>query len=75
MTIVVATDGSDHARKAVELASDIAEKYDAKLVLLNVLIRGRKLQENMRSMLAAAVQSPSANRSWIVGKKLPRKKE
>ncbi len=61
MTIVVATDGSDHARKAVELASDIAEKYDAKLVLLNVLIRGRKLHENMRSMLAAAVQSPAAN--------------
>ncbi len=28
-TIVVATDGSDHARKAVELASDIAEKFDA----------------------------------------------
>ena len=38
-TILVATDGSDHAEKAVDLAADIAGKYGAHLVLLHVLLR------------------------------------
>ena len=38
-TIVVPTDGSAHARKAVDLAADIAEKYGARLVILHVLMR------------------------------------
>lgn len=38
-TIVVPTDGSDHAMKAVDLAADIAGKYNARLVLLHVLLR------------------------------------
>ena len=39
-TILVPTDGSGHANKAVTLAADIAEKYDARLVLLHVMPRG-----------------------------------
>ena len=39
-TIVVPTDGSEHANKAIQLAGDIAEKYGARLVLLHVLLRG-----------------------------------
>lgn len=39
-TILVATDGSDHAMRAVTLAADIAEKYEAKLILLHVLPQG-----------------------------------
>jgi len=35
--ILAATDGSDHARKAIEIASDIALKYGATLVLLHVV--------------------------------------
>lgn len=38
-TIVVPTDGSDHAKKAVDLAADIAEKYGARMVILHVLLR------------------------------------
>jgi len=38
-TILVATDGSDHAVKALELAADLAEKYKARMVLLHVLMR------------------------------------
>jgi nucleotide-binding universal stress UspA family protein len=38
-TIVVPTDGSAHAKKAVDLAADIAEKYDARMVILHVLLR------------------------------------
>lgn len=36
-TIVVASDGSSHATKAVQIASDLAARYEAKLVLLHVL--------------------------------------
>lgn len=35
--ILVATDGSGHARKAIEYASDIASKYNAKLYLIHVV--------------------------------------
>ena len=44
-TILVPTDGSDHAGKAVNLASDIAEKYGARLVILHVLRRGGLTEE------------------------------
>jgi nucleotide-binding universal stress UspA family protein len=36
-TILVATDGSDHARRAVIMAAALAGIYDAKLILLHVL--------------------------------------
>ena len=38
-TIVVPTDGSGHAKKAVDLAADIAEKYGARMVILHILLR------------------------------------
>jgi nucleotide-binding universal stress UspA family protein len=38
-TVVVPTDGSAHAKKAIDLAADIAEKYDARMVILHVLLR------------------------------------
>ena len=37
--ILVPVDGSKHSVKAVELASDIASKYDAEVILLHVLLR------------------------------------
>ena len=37
-TILVPTDGSEHANKAIDLAAGLAEKFDAKLVLLHVLL-------------------------------------
>lgn len=37
-TILVATDGSDHAGKALGLAADLAARYGARLVLLHVLM-------------------------------------
>lgn len=36
-TIVVATDNSDHARKAVRMAGDLAEKYAARLIITHVV--------------------------------------
>ncbi len=38
-TILVPTDGSAHARKAVEFASELAAKFGARVVLLHVLLR------------------------------------
>jgi nucleotide-binding universal stress UspA family protein len=35
--ILVATDGSDHAEKAVEYACDMASKYDATIYLIHVV--------------------------------------
>ncbi len=37
--IVVPTDGSAHAKKAIDLAADIAGKYGARMVILHVLLR------------------------------------
>ncbi len=36
-TILVATDGSDHAKRAVAMAADLAKKSKAKLVALHVM--------------------------------------
>jgi nucleotide-binding universal stress UspA family protein len=41
-TILVPTDGSDNAQRAVVLAADIANKYSAKLILLHVLADWRR---------------------------------
>jgi nucleotide-binding universal stress UspA family protein len=35
--ILVATDGSSHARKAIDYASDLASKYNAKIYLVHVV--------------------------------------
>ena len=48
--ILAATDGSDHATKAVELASELAARYGAKLVLVHVLQHGR-VPESVQKML------------------------
>jgi len=37
--ILCAVDGSDHAQQALEIAVDMAKKYDASLVLLHALLR------------------------------------
>lgn len=38
-TILVPTDGSDHANKAVDLAAELANKFKARIVILQVLPR------------------------------------
>ncbi len=48
-TILVATDGSTHAYKALSIAADLAPKYDAKLVILHTLMHG-KVPEGFRRM-------------------------
>jgi nucleotide-binding universal stress UspA family protein len=38
-TVLVATDGSNHAKKAVSLAIDLASKYEARLIVVHALLR------------------------------------
>ena len=57
-TILVPTDGSDHADKAVVLASEIAGRYGAKLILLYVTWRGPSLEQ-----LRASVDSDQLSES------------
>jgi nucleotide-binding universal stress UspA family protein len=49
-TIVVAVDGSEHARKAAELAGDLGARYGAKLVLVTVALPPSHLPEGLRRM-------------------------
>ena len=48
-SILVATDGSDHAKKALTLASDMAAKYGARLVLVHILLVNAR-SETLRSL-------------------------
>lgn len=59
-TILVPTDGSDHAGKAVALASDIAEKYGARLVILHVLRRGGLTEEARHMAEVEHLAEPAA---------------
>jgi nucleotide-binding universal stress UspA family protein len=48
-TMVIATDGSDHAEKAVAFGADIAGKYGARIVLVHTLLR-HEISENLREI-------------------------
>lgn len=52
--ILVPVDGSKLSVKAVELASDLASKYDAEVILLHVLLRGH-MSDGLRKALEIEV--------------------
>ncbi len=64
--ILVPTDGSDHALKAIELAADVAAKYDAELLVLNVRKPGRLPDELRRMAEVEHLIEPTRNGSWNV---------
>ncbi len=67
-TILVATDGSELAGKAVELGADLAAKYGAKVVLLHVLLRGHLSEGLLRAAQVEHVSrpGPSETRGLVV---------
>jgi ubiquinone biosynthesis protein len=74
--IVVATDGSETAGRAVAWASELAARYDAELVLLQVVVEAtpgaeEKLQEQARALAARARGKvkvhPDASRGIVEG--------
>ena len=54
-TILVPTDGSDHAKKAVAIAIDLAEKYQGKVIALHVMpsLESEKLPDELRQFAQA----------------------
>jgi len=46
--VLVATDGSDSAAKAVDLAAEIASKFGAELTIVHVLVHGHRTEEMTR---------------------------
>ena len=63
--ILVPVDGSDHSLKAAELASDLASKYNAELVLLHVLLRGH-MPEGLRKVVEIEVGSKGGRSEHLV---------
>lgn len=62
--ILIATDGSDHARKAIGHASDIAAKYKASIYLIHVVpplhivaeVDVKKLQDNQQKIAKQIIE-------------------
>lgn len=56
--ILVPTDGSDHARKTIEFASDIALKYNAKIYLMHVVHEPKVPEEIVEFVKEEHIQEP-----------------
>jgi len=63
--ILVPVDGSPHSVKAVELASDLASKYDAQIILLHVLLRGH-MPDGLKKALEIEVNKHEARADNLV---------
>ena len=63
--ILVPVDGSPHSVKAVELASDLASKYDAEIILLHVLLRGH-MPDGLKKALEIEVGKGKASADNLV---------
>lgn len=60
--ILIATDGSETATRAVELGADIAAKFAAPVVLVHVLLRDH-LSEGLRHMAEVEYEAAEGGRS------------
>jgi nucleotide-binding universal stress UspA family protein len=69
--ILVPTDGSDHARRATEFATDLALKYNAVIYLMHV-VHERKVPESVLEFMEDehVEESPSYIYLQMVGKKI-----
>jgi len=56
--ILVPTDGSDHARRAIDLATDIASQYGAMLYLLHVVSETKIPDEVLEYIRVEKVEEP-----------------
>ncbi|MGI9462359.1 MAG: universal stress protein, partial [Aestuariivirgaceae bacterium] len=63
--ILVPVDGSPHSVKAVELASDLASKYGAEIILLHVLLRGH-MPDGLKKALEIEVGKRKASADNLV---------
>lgn len=63
--ILVPVDGSPHSVKAVELASDLASKYEAEIVLLHVLLRGH-MPDGLKKAMEIEVGTRKTSSDYLV---------
>ena len=65
-SVLVAIDGSDHARKALQIGVDLATLYGAKLTILHV-VTGKQISEELRHMaeVEQLIESPEKLRSEL----------
>jgi len=56
--ILVPVDGSQQSMNAVDLASDLAQKFNSEIILLHVLLRGH-MPAGLKQALAVEVGAPS----------------
>jgi nucleotide-binding universal stress UspA family protein len=64
--ILVPVDGSPHSVKAAELASEIAVKFGAEIVLLHVLLRGHMPEGLMKAIEIEVGTKPAAGSGHLV---------
>ncbi len=65
-TILVPTDGSISAEKALDLAFDLAEKHDAQIKVLHVLLRDKEPDELLRLPELATAEADVAERLTVL---------
>jgi nucleotide-binding universal stress UspA family protein len=65
--VLVATDRSETAERAVRFAAEMAERYEAELLVLRVLVGGNGSREDAARELAAHVEGLGGSRKrWAV---------
>lgn len=65
--ILVPVDGSDHSLKALELAGDLAEKYDSELTVLHV--KSKSISEEFQAYIEVEyTEKERQNMGWILEK-------
>ena len=64
--ILVPVDGSVHSVQAVELASEIASRFDAEIILLHILLRGHMPEGLRRAIEVEVSQRPEAGSGHLV---------
>jgi len=63
-SIILATDGSEHARNALKVGVDLAAKYEAKLILIHVLTHDHPSAEMERMLrIEGLTDSPAVQNS------------
>ena len=73
--LLVALDGSDHARKALDLAGDLAVKYDAELLVLHAVTNWNVSKELQRYAEVEHLKVSPQHLYQVVGEKLVREAE
>jgi nucleotide-binding universal stress UspA family protein len=65
-TILVGTDGSEPAKRAVAFAADLAPRYSARVVLVHVLLRGHMPKQLLKAAEIEHVGQVSAQPAHLV---------